>query len=130
VNDDAVPVLSAVSRKTHGSAGIFDLDLPLSGSFAVESRNSAANGTHSLVIRFANTLGSVGGATVTSGAASVSSSQIGSDAHEYIVNLTNVGNAQRLIFRLDNVTDSFGYYSTTVPITIGFLQGTRTAMGL
>src|SRR6202035_769391 len=40
-----VPV-SAVSRKTHGSAGTFDVDLPLIGQPGVEDRTGGASGNH------------------------------------------------------------------------------------
>ena len=51
-----VQLTAAVSRKTHGSAGSFDLNLPLAGS-AVEPRG----GTHTLVFTFS--------ANVTAGSA-------------------------------------------------------------
>ena len=41
---------TAVSRKTHGGAGDFDINLPLSGEPGVECRNSGGN--HTLVFTF------------------------------------------------------------------------------
>ena len=40
---------SAVSRKTHGAAGPFDVPLPLSGAPGVECRSGGANGDHTIV---------------------------------------------------------------------------------
>ena len=53
----AVPALqltSAVSRKTHGAAGVFDIALPLSGTPGVECRSGA--GGHTLVFTFVNNI--------------------------------------------------------------------------
>jgi hypothetical protein len=124
-----VPVVSAVSRKTHPGAGTLDINLPLTGTPGVECRTAGANGTHTLVINFANNLTSVGSATVTSGTGSVSSSQIGTDSRQYVVNLTGVTNAQRLTVTLNNVTDSFGYTSSATPVTIALLQGDTNGSG-
>ena len=43
---------AAVSRKVHGSAGSFDVNLPLSGAPGIECRTGGANGDHTLVITF------------------------------------------------------------------------------
>jgi len=80
---------AVVSRKTHGSAGTFDVDLPLSGSPGIECRSGAATENWTLVFAFANPLTSVDGASVTSGTGSVSSGNIdNNDAHNYLVNVT------------------------------------------
>ena len=44
----AIPfdLVSVVSRKTHGTRGDFDINLPLSGTPGVESRSGGANGDH------------------------------------------------------------------------------------
>src|SRR5439155_26883294 len=95
-----IQLLGVVSRKVHGSAGTFDVNLPLDGS-GIECRSGSANGDYTLVFSFANTLTTVGGASVTSGIGSVSTSAIGTDAHQYIVNLTGVTNAQHLSISLN-----------------------------
>src|SRR5205085_7958130 len=87
--DFGVPLLSVASRKTHGSAGTFDLDLPLNGS-GIECRSGGANGDYTLVFTFASPLGGVDGATVSSGTGRVVGSAIDTDAHRYIVSLTGV----------------------------------------
>ena len=123
----AVPCISpsgAVSRKTHGAAGNFDVDLPLSGNPGIECRIGGANGEHTLVFTFANPLTSVGGATVLSGTGSVSSSAIdSSDARNYVVNLTGVTNAQVVTISLANVNDSAGNSSASVSASMGVLLG-------
>ena len=102
-----VQVVGAVSTKTHGSAGQFDIPLPLSGTTGIECRSGGANNAHTIVFTFTNTLSSVGSASVSSGIGTVSSSAIGADAHQYLVNLSSVGNAQTITVSLTNVIDSY-----------------------
>jgi hypothetical protein len=83
-----VALVSAASKRTHGSAGTFEIDLPLIGNpgIACPQRRRRAI---TLVFSFANTLTSVASSSITSDAGSVSSSNIDSnDTHSYIVNLT------------------------------------------
>ena len=113
-------VNSIVSRKTHGSAGTFDLDLALAGPRGVEGRNDGSN-NHQIVLRFggpvsfnnalaqpgAGGTGSVAGTTI-----------IGNDV---IVDLTNVSDGQTLNLTLVNATFNGATGDLTVPI--GFLHG-------
>jgi hypothetical protein len=125
-----VQLKAVVSRKFHGSAGTFDVDLPLAGSRGIECRSGGINSSHTLVFTFANTLTSVSGASVTSGTGSVASSNIdSSDAHNYIVNLTGVVNAQVITVSLTNVTDSAGNFSSAVSVQMGVLLGDVNASG-
>ena len=130
-----VQLVSVVSRKVHGSAGTFDVDLPLTGPAGIECRNvgalpGGATGDYQLVFSFANSLTSVSGASVTSGTATVSSNTTDStDAHQYIVNLTGVTNAQVITVGLTNVTDSAGDNSSAVSATMGVLLGDVNASG-
>jgi hypothetical protein len=83
-----------------------------------------------MVFTFAKILTSVSGASVTSGTGSVASSYIDSnDAHNYIVNLTGVTNAQVITVNLSNVTDSAGDFSNTVSERMGVLLGDVDASG-
>ncbi len=67
---------------------------------------------------------------MTGGTGSVSSSSIdGGDAHNYIVNLTGVTNAQTTTITLANVSDSAGNNSPTVPVALGVLLGDTTGNG-
>jgi hypothetical protein len=125
-----VQLRSVVSRKVHGSAGPFGIDLPLH-SRGIECRSGGANRDYTLVFTFANTLASVGGASVTSGTGSVASSNIDSnDAHNYIVNLTGVTNAQYIRVSLSNVTDSGGNFSSAISVSMGVLIGDVNASGV
>ena len=116
-------------QKVHGAAA-FDINLPLTGNPGVECRSGGANGDYQLIFSFANTLTSVGNASVTSGTGTVSSHMIDADAHNYIVNLTGVTNAQVITVNLTNVNDSAGNNSASVPISWVCLLGTPTATAL
>jgi|GEM_PF-952602 len=130
--DSAAPLTptSVVSRKTHGSAGTFDVNLPLTGTSGIECRSGGASNAHTIVFTFPNTLTSVGSATVSSGTATISSRAIGADAHQYIVNLAGVTNAQTITVNLTNVTDSAGANNPTVPVSMGVLNGDTNGDGI
>jgi hypothetical protein len=117
---------SVVSSKIHGNAGTYDVDLT---SGATECRSGGTNGDYTLVFTFANPLTSVGGATVSSGTAGIKSRVIGSDAHQYIVDLTGVTNAQRVVISLNNVQDVAANFSGNVAATFNLLVGDTTADG-
>jgi uncharacterized delta-60 repeat protein len=120
-----VPLASVGSRKVHGATA-FDINLPLTGNPGVECRSGGAGNNYQLIFSFANTLTSVGNASVTSGTGSVSSHMLDTDTHNYIVNLTGVSNAQVITVSLTNVNDSLGNNSPSVPISMGALLGDTT----
>jgi hypothetical protein len=123
------PLLGVVSAKTHGTVGEFDIALPLTGNPGIECRTGGANGNHTLVFTFANPITAVAGASVTSGTGSVSSSSIGSNTHEYVVNLTGVANAQRLTVTLTGVSDTAGNATPSLAVTMGVLIGDVSGSG-
>ncbi len=127
-----VPLIDVVSTKTHGSAGGFNIHLPLTGNPGIECRvgNGGVAGNHTIVFTFGNPLVSVGGATVTGGNGSVHDSAIGSDPHQYIVNLTGVANAQLLTVTLTGITDISGNNTASLPVTMGVLLGDVNATHL
>src|ERR1700719_1481246 len=85
---------------------------------------------YTLIFTFTNPLAKAGGASVTSGAGSITTSYIdSSDAHNYVVNLTGVSNAQVIQFNLTNVTDSAGDFSPTVAGQMGVLLGDVNGSG-
>lgn len=118
----AVPVVSVVSRKLHGAQN-FDIALPPSGNPGVESRAGGANGEHTLVVTFANPISSIGARRIVSGIGEIASSAIGSDPHEYTLNLRGVTDAQEIVVALDNVTDSAGNNSPTISARMAVLLG-------
>jgi hypothetical protein len=123
-----VQLNAVVSRKLHGNQS-FDIDLPVTGPHGIECRTGGANGAHTLVFSFANALTFVGSASVSSGTGSVSGSRIGTDPHEYIVDLTGVTNAQHIFVTLHNVQDAAGHSSDSISAPMSVLLGDTTANG-
>jgi hypothetical protein len=118
-----------VSRKVHGSAGTFDVDLPLSVNPGIESRGGGPNGDYSLVFTFANDLIAVADASASGCGGSVSSSAKGPNANQYSVNLTGVSNACYVTVTLTNVLDAAGNLgSVSVPmgVLLGDVNSNRT----
>ena len=114
-----VALVSAVSRKTHGAAGTFDVPLPLSGEPGVECRNSGGN--HTLVFMFNNALMS-GSASVTGGTGMVSGSPVIS-GNTMTVSLTGVADVQRLTLSLQSVTDTNLNIMPNSAVNVNFLAG-------
>jgi Dockerin type I domain len=127
-----VQLFSVVSEFTHGSAGTFDINLPLTGTPGIECRSSSAlgDGNYQMIFTFSNPLTSVASATVASGTGSVSGSAIGPNPNQYTVNLTGVTNAQYITVSLTNVIDASGNSSSTVlGPSMGVLIGDVNATG-
>jgi hypothetical protein len=102
---------------THGSAGTFDLDLPLTGTPAIECRRGGANGNYSIVFNFANDVPNCGTAATAGGSVIA-----GPNSNQCTLNLTGVPNGQTINVELDNVTDSFDN-TGNVSVPVGFLIG-------
>jgi PQQ-like domain len=128
----SVQLTGVVSRKIHGGAGKFDVDLPLTGPRGHECRSGGTNGDYTMVFTFSKTLAVVGSATTDCG--SVGSSMIdSSDAHQYIVNLTgeNSCNGGYITVTLHDVIDSDGNTSSTISSPpMALLVGDVTANGI
>jgi len=119
-----IPVVGAVSRKTHGGQGDFDIDLPLSGGTGIECRDypGANSRRHKIVVTFLvpvqltgptpATLNAPKGGTID--AVSVNNSVV-------TVDLKDVVNEQTLLLTLKSVFD--GTNTADVNIPIGVLLG-------
>ncbi len=114
---NAPTVTSAVSRKTHGGAGDFDVPLSLSGSIGIEPRAGAVAGAHTIVVTFANPV-TVSGTTLTRGTGSASSVVAG---NVVTVNVTGASDVQRLVVTLSGVSDGSNLGNIIIPV--GLLQG-------
>ena len=113
------PIL-AVSRKTHGSAGDFDIDLPLTGPEGIEDRSGGPNGNHTIVVTFPGAIASV---TSASCAGQPATSSINGSV--VTVNCTGVPNAQNIAVTLNGVSD--GTNTGNVSIPMGVLAGDTNA---
>jgi hypothetical protein len=118
----AISLGAAASRKVHGSAGAFDINLPLTDPSGVECRNTG--GDHTLVFTFNNTVVS-GSATVTSGIGSVAGSPT-FNSHTMTVELTGVADVQRIAVTLHGVTDDFAQVLPDTTVGVNMLIGDAT----
>jgi hypothetical protein len=122
-------LVSAASRLTHGGAGTFDVNLPLSDTPGIECRNNSGN--FLIVLHFNNTLtltagtASVTGHNPPSGSGSVSGVTI--SGNDLLVNLSGVSDKQILTLTATGITDVNGTVLPSVSVDIGFLIGDTTA---
>jgi hypothetical protein len=125
---------TAVSRKVHGSAGVFDIELPLTGSPGIECRSGGTDNTHQIIFEFTAPV-TVGGATVTTDAGKTAAINeplgTSSDGKHVTVNLTNVSNAQTLTIKLIGVSDgaSTQDFSVSLDVLLGDTNATRSVDG-
>ena len=120
-------LVSAVSRKTHGSKGEFDVNLPLTGETGIENR--VGPGKSEIVLTFNNTVTGTGSVTSTCG-------QVGNvvvdpdDAHSISVRLNQSPcNRTVVTLTLSGVTDDQGHTLDSASVTFGILFGDVTADG-
>ena len=105
-----------VSRKVHGSAGSFDIDLPLSGTPGVECRSGGGTGDYQIVFNFVSPV-VFDGAAVKEGAGSVSGTS-GSGSNSVSINLTGVSSGQRLTVALLGASHGSSKSDFSVPMDV------------
>ena len=107
---------SAVSRRTHGGAGDFDISLPLGGG-GVECRT----GPYSVRFTFNNNIASVG-SVVVAGASGTPTGTASISGNVVTVALSGVNDLQVLTITLNNVTDVGGGIQSP-SLSLKVLQG-------
>jgi hypothetical protein len=108
----------AVSRKTHGSAGVFDLPLSL---VATNPTTEPREGpTHTIVFDFGKPI-TAATATVTEGTATAGTPTF--SGNTVIVTLSGVANAKYITLALSNVTAADGGTGGSGSVRVGFLLG-------
>jgi hypothetical protein len=115
----AADTLRVVSRKIHGTAGIFDLNLPLTGNPGIECRSGGPAGDYTVVFDFPTSVTSCG-------AASVGTLTAGPNPDQCTVDLTGLTNPQYVTVSLVGVVGSTGPIGT-VAVTMGVLPGDTSA---
>jgi hypothetical protein len=127
----APQLLTATSRKTHGSSGTFDINMPLTGTSGVECRRGSttgnAPGDFTIVLRFSNVLsGGMSGGSATFASTSGGTGSVNSvvfSGSDMIVALTNVSNAQTATLTVNNVQDANGNTLASASVPLGFNIG-------
>ena len=114
---------SAVSRKIHGTAGTFDISLPVVGEPGVEDRSTGGN--YTMVFSFSSDVVS-GSASVTAGTGSVSGSPVFA-GNTMTVNLTGVTDVQKITITLTGVTSSTSQVLPDTSVSMNVLAGDATA---
>ncbi|MBA2430648.1 MAG: S8 family serine peptidase, partial [Chthoniobacterales bacterium] len=109
------------SRKTHGSAGTFDIPLPLAGNPGVECRVGAVQGEHQVVFTFPSAV-TVEGAAVSSGQGTVTS--FSPSGTTIVVNLAGVADVQTIVVTLTGVNGT-GNVSAPIAMLIGDTTANR-----
>jgi dockerin type I repeat protein len=107
--------IAAVSRKAHGSAGAFDVALPLLGKSGIECRTGDTSGEHQMVVTFSTPV-TFSNAQVTQGTGSVSS--MTTSGNQVFLNLTGVANAQTIKVTLFAVNDGTATNNVSIPMSI------------
>jgi Dockerin type I domain len=121
----APTVVSAVSRKTHGGAGNFDINLPLTGTPGVECRSGGGTNDYSMVVTFTGNVSVTGNpqATVTAGTATIGTGGVPNGGTVTVsgatvtIPLTSVANAQTINVTLHGVNDGMSNGDVVIPMS-------------
>ena len=127
----APAVTSAVSRKTHGAAGAFDIALPLTGTTGVECRTGGATNDYTMVVTFAGNVTVTGSpqAQVTSGTGTIGSNGVSNGgnvtvaANVVTIPLTNVADQQTINVTLNGVNSAADEPAANIVIPMSRLLG-------
>lgn len=117
---------SAVSRKTHGAAGSFDVNLPLTGTPGIECRSGGTTNDHAMVLTFPTSVTVNGNpqAAVTLGTGTIGSEGMSNGGMVFVngnivtVPLTNIANAQTINVTLFNVSNGSTSGNVTTPMSV------------
>lgn len=120
-------LISVVSRKVHGSAGPFDISLPLTGTTGVECRSGGTSGSYQIVATFTGIV-SVNTVSVTSGSGSVAN--VTASGNQLTVALTNVANDQTILVTFAGARVIAGSTTYTFSVPMGVLLGDTTGDGI
>src|SRR5437867_4911705 len=113
-----VTLLTAASRLTHGTAGTFDVSMPLTGTSGVEDRSAS---TYNAVFTFNAPVRS-GQVSLVSGTATVGS--ISFDANSMTAQLTGVTTTETVVLRVENINGDGVQHGD---VSFGFLTGDADA---
>ncbi|HEX4639054.1 MAG TPA: alkaline phosphatase family protein [Chthoniobacterales bacterium] len=107
--------INAVSRKVHGTAGAFDIGLPLVGRPGIECRTGGTTNDYQVVMTFGGPV-TFTEAKVTQGTGTVTTTTMNNN--QVFINLTGVTNEQTIKITLFAVNDGTGTNNVTIPMSI------------
>jgi len=122
---------SAVSRKTHGAAGNFDVSLPLTGTTGVEDRSGGATNDFTMIVTFNGNVTVTGSpqAQVTMGTGTIGSGGVSNGGAVTVagnvvtIPLTNVADQQTINVTLNGVNNASDVTTVNVVIPMSRLLG-------
>ena len=127
---------SAVSRKTHGGAGDYDVALALTGTPTVECRSGGVTNDYTLIVSFDSDIAVAGvpQAQLISGSGIIGSNGVGNGGmvtvagNSVTVPLTNITNAQTIQVRVNGVRNANATANIIIPMSVlvGDLNGNGT----
>ena len=125
----ALALAAVQSRKTHGSAGDFDIlinsALPISGAVDVEPRTIGLG--HRLLFQFNNPITIAGSVSVTDAAStSVGAASAVSSGNDVVVTLTAIPDNKRVTVTLTNVNGVVTPFSASIGFLVGDANGNRS----
>ena len=133
----APTVTSAVSRKTHGAAGPFDVSLPLTGTPGVEDRSGGATNDFTMIVAFTGNVTVTGNpqAQVTMGTGTIGSGGVSNGGMVTVagnvvtVPLTNVADQQTINVTLNGVNSASDETTVNIVIPMSRLLGDTNGNG-
>ena len=136
VPGEGIRPLQVASRKVHGTAGTFSVNLPVTGNYGIEPRRGGTSGKDFEVIAtFPTPLASLVGASVSSrdNLAGVDQPVVTTSNGHGVVTLSlhNVTNGQLLRINLFGANDGTNAADFAIPmgVLLGDMNGTRTVEG-
>ena len=119
----ALELAAVASRKTHGSAGTYDIALPATGEPGVECRSGGVSGAYTVVYTFSNSMVSANAKMFTGGFVDA----ITFDGPAMSLHLTDVTDVQKITIHVSEATDAVGQISPTTAVAMNVLIGDTTA---
>jgi hypothetical protein len=134
-----IPTLQgAFSRKTHGAAGTFDINLPVTGTPGIDCRTTGGTNDYTMLVTFGGNVNVTGNpqAQVTVGSGCVGSGgtctgNVTVSSNVVTIPLTNIANAQTINVRLNGVNSAApDTPATDFTIPMSILIGDTNANGV